>query len=192
MNTRVRPPRADTQHRFTNDDVQHLQAEGFFPNPKKIVLLDGVIHQMPHDGFRHVHWAMEIAARLMQVVKPQGCFVGVQTTLRLDRSNGPSPDVWVLKGAYAPGDTPGDQIALVIEVADTSLEDDLTDSAERYARFGVGEYWVVDVENAVTHVHRAPVDGAYPAVVLVPFTEPLTPAALPGFTIRLADLAPAP
>lgn len=189
MNTVVHPPRAATQHRFTNEDVQRLQTEGFFPNAKKIALLDGVIHEMLHDGFRHVHWAMVIGRRLMRDL-PETHFVGIQTTLRLDKHNGPSPDVWVLKGAYAPGDTPGSEIALVIEVADTSLEDDLGDSAERYARFGIDEYWVVDVEHALTHVHRAPRDGAYPPPQMVPFSEPLTPTALAGFTLRLADLAP--
>jgi Uma2 family endonuclease len=183
------PSRADTRVLFTLDELLEFEAKGYFKDRGRLVLLDGVIHEMPSDGYRHSHWAMEIARTIM-VILPRTDFVGVQTTLRLGRHNGPSPDVYVLKGPLPQGDVPADAIALVIEVADTSLSVDLTDSASRYARHGVGEFWVVDVNAAVTHVHTAPVEGAYPPPVIVPFTEVLHAEALPGLALRLADLAP--
>lgn len=189
MNAFVSPARDDTRVLFTLDELLDFEARGFFKNRGRLVLLDGVIHEMPSDGYRHTHWAMEIARTIMAIL-PRTDFVGVQTTLRLSPRNGPSPDVYVLKGPLPQGDVPAEAIALVIEVADTSLGVDLTDSASRYARHGVGTFWVVDVNAAVTHVHTEPVDGAYPAPVIVPFTEILRAEALPGLALRLADLGP--
>jgi Uma2 family endonuclease len=66
----------------------------------------------------------------------------------------------VLGGRLPDGDVPPDKIVLVIEVADTSLKDDLPDSASRYARHGVRDYWVVDVNARAILVHRDPAEGA--------------------------------
>jgi Uma2 family endonuclease len=190
MNILVSPSRAETRVLFTIDELQAFEAKGFFKGRGRLVLLDGVIHEIPTDGFRHTHWAMEIAGELVQAFRGNGYFIGIQTTLHLSARNAPSPDIYVLKGPLPQGDVPAQAIALVIEVADTSLSDDLSDSASRYARHGVEEFWVVDVNAAVTHVHRTPADGAYPAPRVVPFAEQLTAVALPEFSLRLADLAP--
>jgi Uma2 family endonuclease len=179
--------REATRHPITIDELLAMQDAGAFRGVRT-QLLDGEIHVMPTDGLRHIHWAMEIAAVLIQALKPKGYFIGVQTTLHLSQWNGPSPDIYVLDAGPLEKQTTPDRIRLVIEVADTSLKDDLRDAAPRYARHGVGEYWVVDVANRVTYVHRAPADGAYASVTQFRFDQPLTPASLPLAPLVLADL----
>jgi Uma2 family endonuclease len=143
------------------------------------------------DGLRHIHWAMEIAAVLIQALKPRGYFIGVQTTLHLTKWNGPSPDIYVLDARALAKETDPARIKLVIEVADSSLKDDLTDAASRYARHRVGEYWVVDVANRKTHIHRNPHDGLYGDVAQIDFADMLKPVAIADVELRLADLDPA-
>jgi Uma2 family endonuclease len=172
------------------DEVLALQAAGKVPY-KRTQLLDGEIHEMPTDGLRHIHYAMEIGGRCMQALKPKGYVIGVQTTLHLSRFNGPSPDLYVLTPGPLVKQTPGERILLVVEVADTTLKDDLRDSASRYARHDVQEYWVVDVRHRMTHVHLNPKDGAYPTPARVPFEDVLTPLRIADFTLRVADLDPA-
>ncbi|MGD9816993.1 MAG: Uma2 family endonuclease [Hyphomonadaceae bacterium] len=181
--------REATRLPITMDEVLALQAAGKLPY-KRTQLLDGEIHEMPADGLRHIHYAMKIGARVIQTLSSQDYFVGVQTTLHLTRYNGPSPDVYVLSAGPLVKQTPPERILLVVEVADTTLTDDLRDSASRYARHDVAEFWVVDVRNRVTHVHRQPQDGAYPAPVKVPFEQELTCARIADFTLRVADLDP--
>lgn len=181
--------REATRRPISMDEVLALQAAGTVPY-KRTQLLDGEIHEMPADGLHHIHYAMEIA-RKFQALPHQQYFVGVQTTLHLSRYNGPSPDVYVLSQGPLLRQTPGDRILLVVEVADTSLKDDLADSASRYARHGVAEYWVVDVRHRRTHVHRDPTNGAYPKPERVAFEEELTPQRITGFALRIADLDPA-
>lgn len=185
-----RPVARDATRRpLTMDEVLAMQADGAFKG-QRTQLLDGEIHIMPSDGLRHINYAMEIGSALIMALKPRGYFVGVQTTLHLSRYNGPSPDVYVLSAGPLLKETPPERILLVVEVADSSLRDDLTDSASRYARHDVGEFWVVDVENRVTHVHRHPQGGAYPAPAQVAFEDNLAPAAVDGVRLRLADFDP--
>jgi len=173
------------------DELLAMQDAGAFKGVRT-QLLDGEIHVMPSDGLRHIHWAMEIARTLMIALPRDRYFIGVQTTLHLTKWNGPSPDIYVLEAGPLEKETNPARIRLVIEVADTSLKDDLRDAASRYARHGVGEYWVVDVANRVTHMHRAPTDGTYTAITPVGFDHPLSPMSLPLAALVLADLdAPA-
>jgi Uma2 family endonuclease len=181
--------REATRHAVTVDELLEMEARGAFRG-QRTQLLDGEIHTMPSDGLRHINYAMEIGARLVVELKPRGFFIGIQTSLHLTRYNAPSPDVYVLTAGPVVRETPPERIALVIEVADTSLDDDLRDGAARYARHGVAELWVVDVEHRVTHVHRDPKDGAYASLRRVAFEEMLQPSALHGVSIRVADFDP--
>ena len=102
--------------------------------------------------------------------------------------NGPSPDVYVLSPGPLLRETPAERILLVVEVADSSLSDDLRDSASRYARHGIEEFWVVDVRNRITHVHRQPHGGAYPKPERAAFEDTLSPSRIADFALRIADL----
>jgi Uma2 family endonuclease len=183
MNALVRPKDLETRrpHLFTVDELQQLITDGLVN--KRAVLLDGEIFDVPSDGHRHATTTMKLAAIAMRAFDLDTHFVGIQTTLRLSRQNGPSPDLFILQGQLPEGDVPAERILLVIEVADTSLRDDLTDSASRYARHGVAEYWVVDVVGARIHVHRDPVDGVYPTPTVLEAGQVANARAVPGFSV---------
>lgn len=180
-----------TRRLITMDEALEMQAQGAFKG-QRTQLLDGEIHIMPHDGLPHINYAMEVARACIMGLPREKYFVGVQTTLHLSRYNGPSPDVYVLSAGPLVKETPPERILLVVEVADTSLRDDLNDSASRYARHGVREFWVVDVENRITHVHRDPREGVYPKLGRIAFEEELAPALIEGLSLRLADFDPPP
>jgi Uma2 family endonuclease len=188
MDAPVLIPKA-TRHVFTVDDVLRMQEQGYFADPKRIALHEGDIVEMAHDGDEHIGAAMGLAERIILALASKGYFVGVQTTLRLSRTNAPSPDLYTLRGGRPKGDVAAERILLVIEVAVTSLKEDLTETAARYARAGVSEFWVVDAVKGETHVHRDPVGGEYPAPRVVPATETLRPAQIPELALRIADLA---
>lgn len=53
----------------------------------------------------------------------------------------------------------------MIEVALTSRRFDLGEKARRYAMAGYPEYWVVDIDQRLVHVHRDPnPDGTWGSV----------------------------
>jgi Uma2 family endonuclease len=52
-------------------------------------------------------------------------------------------------------------VLLLIEVSDTTLAFDRGAKATLYARHGIAELWVVDVERSVLHVFRSPSDSRY-------------------------------
>lgn len=184
MNQHV-PPETMVRHQFTLDEVLELIAQGQVD--RRVQLLEGDIYDMPSDGALHARYAMGMARHFMRHM-PEKNFVGVQTTLRLTANTAPSPDVYVLSGRLPDKDVSPADILLVVEVADSSLKENLTRTAERYAQHGVREYWVVDVNAPCVYVHSNPVDGAYPAPLRVEAHETLSPAFVPGVSLRLADI----
>lgn len=79
---------------------------------------------------------------------------------------------------------------LVIEVADTSLGKDRGVKSAIYARYGIAEYWIVDVKSMTVEVYSDPdpETGRYRTMVTVAKDATLSPAHVPGVTISLAEL----
>jgi Uma2 family endonuclease len=85
----------------------------------------------------------------------------------------------------------------VIEVADTSLNHDITTKAEAYATGGIPDYWVLDVDGRRLLVFRDPSplptglgSATYRTQVTLGPADSATPLAAPSSPVRVADLLP--
>lgn len=124
----------------------------------------------------------------------------VQSQLPVDVSADtlPFPDLAVVPfrdDFYATAHPSGRLVSLIVEVADTSLQNDLTEKAELYATAGIPEYWVVDVLNRVVYVLRDPgtvvANGtAYRSHQQLAPDGTITPLAAPDRPVKVADLLP--
>ena len=83
----------------------------------------------------------------------------------------------------------GTELLVAVEVADTSARQDLTTKRALYARAGVPEYWVLDLNRRILIVHRAPAAGNYEDVQVVSESETVFLQSA-NATIRIADLLP--
>ena len=180
-------PAAHERHRFTVDDVLRMIETGILPEKAHVVLRDGELIDMPSEGARHSN----VKSDLIQLVAAQsyGKYrVGADTPLRLTDHEWPEPDLFVLPKTIRPAEARGPDTLLVIEVADTSLKDDLGENAVLYASHGVREYWVLDLVNGVIHAHTLGADGTYSAPRRVPADDAVSATLAPELSVRLADI----
>ena len=108
-------------------------------------------------------------------------------------ANEPEPDLIVLaKPSHEyPVDNPKpSDPRLVVEVSDSTLGFDLTIKARLYARAGIIEYWVFDIEAQSLVVHRSPQKGSYQSVTVYSKHESVSPLASPDHEFRVADAFP--
>ena len=94
-------------------------------------------------------------------------------------SNEPEPDLVVLRQPcvrFTANPRPED-VLLLIEGADTTLEFDLKKKAQLYARAGIPDYWVLDINKRRLIVHREPVGGSYASVLSYRTHESVAPLA---------------
>ena len=71
----------------------------------------------------------------------------------------PEPDILVIREEPTTGPVRGETVALIVEVADTTVKFDLGKKARTYARHGITEYWVADLTGGAMHQHWAPSAG---------------------------------
>src|SRR5262249_27668440 len=101
----------------------------------------------------------EIAARL-----PAGWRVRVQSAITTTDSE-PEPDVAVVRGParrYVRSHPRSKDIAVIVEVADTTLLEDRKDKGRVYARARIPIYWIVNLPGAKVEVYTQPMAGKVP------------------------------
>lgn len=101
----------------------------------------------------------QLEALLGERIAP-GWHVRNQAPVTLSESE-PEPDLTVVRGSRGDYRTrhPGAQdVALVIEVPDTTLATDRL-KARTYAAAGIAEYWIVNLADRCVEVHRNPKVG---------------------------------
>jgi Uma2 family endonuclease len=149
---------AEVPRRITVDEFEAMHRAGRWQEDDRVELINGEIRLMspindPHIGcVDRLNWLF--SRRFGDDV-----ILHVQNPVRLDPYNEPQPDVTVLRfraDFYSTRKAVADDIQLLVEVADSSLNDDLTEKREMYARTGIGEYWVVDLNHELVHVHSQP------------------------------------
>ena len=113
-----------------------------------------------------------------------------QLPLTLGERNEPEPDLTVVRADSASKDHHPGTAVLAIEVSGDSLRKDRRVKAAVYARFGIAEYWIVNVEARVVEVLSDPDagDGAYRRTRIVTTSETLTSEALPELSFPVAEL----
>ncbi|HMO48649.1 MAG TPA: Uma2 family endonuclease [Rubrivivax sp.] len=178
------------RHRLRADEYQQLGRTGIIGPELRVELLDGEIIEMAPIGTRH--WAM--VNRLDMLLKQaigKRAIVSSQSSFRLDDYSEPEPDLALFKWRddfYATAlPTPADTL-LLIEVSDSSLRYDREIKLPRYARRGVPEVWIVDLEAQLLRVHREPNgdDFLQGSATATPGIFGL--AALPGVPVDLTGL----
>jgi Uma2 family endonuclease len=108
-------------------------------------------------------------------------------------TNEPEPDLIVLvkpSREYRTGNPRPEDLRLVVEISDSTLLFDLTTKAELYARAGIVEYWVFDINARRIIVHRDPREGRYTSVTAYAEQESVSPLAAPDRKFRVAEAFP--
>jgi Uma2 family endonuclease len=179
--------------RLTVRDYDRMAEAGLFHEPGRFELWDRRIMVAPQPGGRHMAAERGAVERLTLALFGAGLLdrFKVQTGggIEIGAHKLRGPDVMILKAPVDNVRRPtGDDVALVIEIAPSSLTDDLTQKREKYAAAGVPEYWVLDVEGRRLVVFRGPRAGYYPAPEVLETGAVVNPLFAPQLSFAIDDL----
>jgi Uma2 family endonuclease len=175
-------------HRFTVADFLRMEKSGLFHPEARVELIEGEIIDMAPIGPPHAGTVMFLAQRLRETLG-QTAILSVQGPIVLDDVNLPQPDIALLRPRedfYRKSHARTDDILLVIEVSDTTLPFDLKKKLPLYARAGIVETWIVDVEHSAFHVFRKPAGDRYKDEQVLVAPGVISIGALPGITVDLS------
>lgn len=181
--------------KFTTEQYHQMAEAGILTQRDRVELIAGEIIQMAAIGRNHAVCVDRLNQVFVKALPSEGT-VRVQNPVRLNDSSEPEPDFAILRGQPAeylvehPG--PEDVLALV-EVSDSTLVYDRTVKAPLYAREGVQELWIVDLEALAVEVYRSPGPAGYGEVQTMGRGQSLAFQAFPeiSFTVEqlLADFS---
>lgn len=177
------------RHQFTAQQYEKMVSLGIIDPEARVELIDGEIVAMspanePHEGM--VRWLLN---RLMPQVG-QLATVDVQNAIALDERSRPEPDLMLLKprhDAYRNRRPKPQDVLLLIEVADSSLQKDRTIKLPRYGRGAIPEVWIIDLEGRCVEIYRHPIGEGYGQSLVVRQGQ-IVCLALPEMVLSVDDL----
>lgn len=143
--------------RFTVDEYHRMIDEGYFANDERFELLEGwivakVSRNPPHDG--HVSLGRRVLDRRL----PPLWHVRVQCAFTTGDSE-PEPDLAIVSGVeedYFARHPNTNDVALVVEVSSSTLDDDRVVMGRIYARAGLPVYWMINLVDQQVEVYEQP------------------------------------
>ena len=188
-------PRA---HLWTRSEYQFLTEAGAFKG-RRVELIGGVIYEK---------MAAMLGPHAMAVSKTSLAFftafggqvaIRIQLPIRLNDNSEPEPDLAVARGTdddYPDHPAPAD-VLLALEVSDATLSFDRRTKASAYARAGIVEYWILNVEERQLEIHRGPQQDSampfgwgYSVRLIVPESGSAATLWKPESPFAVADLLP--
>lgn len=179
-------------YRFSVQEYHRLGEVGIFEEDDRVELLNGDIVVMAPIGIRHVKAVRRLINRLKTRLGER-CLVDAQNPVLIDGHSELQPDLLLLRHeADLRDEAPHpEDVLLLIEVSESSLQYDQTAKHAAYARSGIGEYWVVNLVRNELLVWRDPAAGGYGVALRFGPAERVAPLAFPDAVFEVNEFLPA-
>lgn len=179
------------RHRMTVNDYYKMAEAGIFGEDDRVELINGEILDMAPTGSHHGS-VVKMLTHLFSASVVQHATVSVQDPLQLDAHSEPEPDLMLLKprddfyAAAHPGPT---DVLLLVEVGDSTARFDREVKLPLYAKHGITEVWLINLDTRQIEVCRTPLiansDYAERTIASLGLISPL---ALPNCRVEIEKL----
>ena len=158
-------PPVESVAAIPNDLILRLRIEqyhaiiqaGILTDDDSVELLEGwLVFKMPKNPPHRP--TTRLVRTALENILPAGWYVDSQEPITLSNSE-PEPDIVVVRGdtrQYLDRHPGAEDIALIIEVSDTTLQRDRTVKKRIYARAGISIYWIVNLVEEQVEVYSQP------------------------------------
>jgi len=179
-----------TKVQFTVDDYYRMAEAGILTRDDRVELIEGEIVRMPPIGEPHQSRTDRQAKAFISRLGDRA-IVRVQGPIRLDEFSEPQPDLALLRPRpdfYESAHPRPEDVLLVVEISVTTLAYDRGTKLPLYARHGIPEVWVVDVQARRIEAYREPEGDHYRVMLTLGLGDTISPAAFPDLQFAVSDL----
>ncbi|MBK7764955.1 MAG: Uma2 family endonuclease [Sulfuritalea sp.] len=184
----VRERAAVPYHRWSVEEYHQMAQAGLLDETDRVELIEGELIDMAPIGSKHA-FRVDSIARALQRAVGTSFLVRVQNPILLGEHSEPQPDIAVVKDKNYSEAHPGpEDVLLIVEVSDTTLAYDRDVKLSLYARHGIPEVWLLDVNAGELTVYREPAEGQYRLIRKPTRAEAVSPTLVPAVAISLAEV----
>lgn len=142
---------------FTVQDYYRMAEVGILTEADRVELLNGEIVHMTPIGTRHADCVDRLNQLLVERLARRA-IVRIQNPIRLGEHSEPQPDLALVRPGrtYAAAHLGPQDILLIVEVAETSVDKDRDVKIPLYGQAGIPEAWLIDLPGAIIDVYLEP------------------------------------
>ncbi len=151
---------SETLYRLTVDEYERLAD---VLNDQRVELIDGLLVTKMTKKPPHVV-ACELTRTTFEGIAPRGWHTRAGDPVRIPRYNEPEPDVALVRGelrTYADRHPGPRDIAIIVEVADSSLAKDRRRAGVYGGKGHIPVYWIVNLNDRQVEVYTGPRSTGY-------------------------------
>ena len=148
---------------FTVTDYARMRETGILAEDDRVELIDGEVRVMSPIGPFHAAIVKRLNMLLSRLLPPT-VILSIQDPIQLNDYSQPQPDLAILQyraDFYAQAHPVADDVLLVIEVSDTTVDYDRDEKLPRYATANIPAAWLIDVQNLTIEHYTQPRNGKY-------------------------------
>jgi len=178
------------RYRLTSAIFHEMVEKGILNEDDRLELIEGELVTLSPIGPEHSGIVDQLAAILIKQLGDRAV-VKVQGPLQLDESTEPQPDLILLEPRrdYYKHSLPRPaDVALVIEVADSSLAYDRAIKMPLYAGAGIPEAWIVNLIDRWIEVYRDPSPAGYTTMLKILAGKSISPKAFDDVVVIVDEL----
>ena len=178
------------KHRFTVEQYYKMAEVGILGVEQRTELIEGEVIEMSPIGAKHSACLSKLADVLRDRTRKRA-LVRQQNPICLSDRSEPQPDVAVVKERqdyYAESHPLPSEIILLIEVSDSTLKYDRDVKIPLYAKVGISELWIANLEAQVFEVYRQPSETGYQQVQIYGKGEVINLQMLPDVAIAVNEI----
>ncbi len=175
------------RRKLSADQFERMGETGILGPDARVELIEGELIEMPPIGSRHAAAVDFLSMHFARAVG-DAALVRTQNPLRLADDSEPQPDLMLLRPSadrYRSAHPRPEDVLLLIEVADTTLAFDRETKLPLYARHGVPEVWILDLETRRLEIYREPGAGSYHRKLERGEADAIAPVALPAAALQV-------
>lgn len=176
--------------RLSVQDYYRMVESGILQPDERVELLEGQIIQMAAKGTAHSA-AVSRIEKLLRNRLGDRALLRFQDPVQLNNYSEPEPDVAVVQpdpSFYEDHHPRPSEVFWLVEVSDSTLKFDREIKAPAYARSGIAEYWVLDVNVESLYVYRSPSQGGYRSETILSEKATIAPLAFPECVIAVREM----
>ncbi|MEE9345444.1 MAG: Uma2 family endonuclease [Methylococcales bacterium] len=177
-------------HPISVADYQRMAEAGILDIDTRVELIEGEIIDMVPIGSPHAAIVNRLTRELVRQAE-NSALVSVQNPIILGDYSEPEPDLVLLKpkaNDYQDALPQAEDILLLIEVADSTLNYDRKIKAPLYARFGIFEFWLINLPQQSVTLFQKPLQDQFSIATTLMAPKILTPLLLPHINLDLGQL----
>ncbi|MFZ1640305.1 MAG: Uma2 family endonuclease [Candidatus Contendobacter sp.] len=179
------------RHRWTLAEYHRMGEVGLLDEDSRVELIEGELIEMAPIGSPHGGEVKYFNNKFVSLLYGK-VIVSVQDPIVLDDYSEPEPDIALLRWRddfYRKENPHAEDILLIIEVSDSTFHKDRDVKIPLYARSGIPEVWLLDIQQRQLEIYRDPAHGQYQQQDCLR-TGQIAPILCPDAVIDLAEVFP--